>query len=90
MSLTQKMLGNVNDFIICGSAEYSCFFRRMFQTGSGEGSIKNGSIEGHWHMNVKGKVSHGFKLDVNIGKCSLECYDRLEASKWFTYEKAGW
>lgn len=71
------------EFIICGSTEYFCFFRRAFQTGRGEDSIK-GSTKGHWHMNVKGKVRHGFKLDVNIGKCRLEWYDKLEASKWFT------
>lgn len=34
-------------------------------------------------MNIKGKVRHEFKLDVNIGKCRLEWYDKLEAS-WFT------
>lgn len=35
-------------------------------------------------MNVNGKVRHEFKLDINIDKCSLEWYDKLEASKWFT------
>lgn len=29
----------------------------------------NGSVEGLWDVNVKGRIRNEFKLDVNIAKC---------------------